>query len=485
MENIELKRKAFSSTVWKFLERIIAQGTSFIVSLIIARILSPEDYSVVSIVAIFFAFANVIISGGLNTALIQKKDADSDDYSTVLYSTLLVSVVIYFALFFGAPSIARLYDNESLVLIIRIMALTLPVNAIKSIWCAYISSSLQFKKFFFATLSGTLISGGVGIYMAFNGYGAWALVAQQMINAIVDTIILVVTTRIGIALRFSGQKFKQLFKYGWKIFLSSLIGTAYSEFSPIIIGLKYSKSDLSFYTKGREFPNLLSISTTQTFSAVLFPVLSKVQNDKEKLLDFTRKFIQVCSFVVFPAMIGFFAIADQFVLVVLTEKWLPSVFYIRVFCMCFMFDIVAIGNCEAIKASGKSGIYMVTEIIKKTLYFAVLIVFLFCTDSPELFVISSIVCTVVQVLINAIPNIKLIDYKIRYQLYDVLPNLLISLLMGVSVFCVGLLNIHHVVKLIIQIVTGILVYGFISYISKNKSLFYLLKIAKDFLKKNG
>ena len=264
-----------------------------------------------------------------------------------------------------------------------------------------------------------------------------------------------------------------------------MIGTTYSEFSPIIIGLKYSKSDLSFYTKGREFPNLLSVSTTQTFSAVLFPVLSKVQNDKERLLDFTRKFIRVCSFVVFPAMIGFFAIADQFVLVVLTEKWLPSVFYIRVFCLCFMFDIVAIGNCEAIKASGKSGVYMIAEIIKKTLYFAVLIIFLFCTNSPELFVLSSIVCTIVQVLINAIPNIKLINYKIRYQLFDILPNLLIAIIMGVVVYCVGLLNIDSIIKLILQIAVGIFVYGLISYVSKNKSLLYLKNIVKEFVKKNG
>ena len=208
----DIKQKTITSTIWKFLERFMAQAVSLIVSILIARILTPADYSVVSIVTIFFTFANVLISGGLNTALIQKKDADDEDYSTVLYVSVLLSIVCYIILFFCAPLIARLYEQPSLILIIRIMGLTLPITALKSIWCAYISSTLQFRKFFFATLGGTLVSAVVGITMALNGFGPWALVAQQMTNTVIDTLILIISTRIHIVLKVSITKLKVVFK---------------------------------------------------------------------------------------------------------------------------------------------------------------------------------------------------------------------------------------------------------------------------------
>lgn len=176
------------------------------------------------------------------------------------------------------------------------MGLVLPINAVKSIWCAYISAHLDFKKFFFATLGGTILSGFVSIYMAKAGFGSWALIAQQFTNVTIDTIILVIFTRISLSKRVSFRRFKSLFKYSWKILVASIIGCVYSESSPLIIGLKYTPTDLSYYTKGKEFPNLLSVSITQTLSAVLFPVLSKVQDSSDKLLQYTRQFIRVCSF---------------------------------------------------------------------------------------------------------------------------------------------------------------------------------------------
>ena len=479
MDEKDIKKNAVTSVIWKFLERIGAQLVSLVVSIILARILDPTDYSVVSVVTIFFTFANVLISGGLNTALIQKKEADEEDYSTVLHVSVLLSFVIYGVLFFTAPLIAHAYKQDILVLIIRIMGLSLPVTAVKSIWCAYISSNLQFKKFFFSTLGGTAVSAVVGIVLALNGAGAWALVAQQMSNTVIDTCILIATTRIHIVPRISPKKLQVLFRYGWKVFVSSLIGTAYSQIVPLVIGVKYTKADLSYYTKGRSFPELISTTTTNTLSAVLFPTLAKFQNDKEKLLRYTRLFIRVASFVSFPLMLGFLAVSDNFIRVVLTEKWLPASPYIKIFCVACMFDMIHIGNCETIKAMGRSDIYLIMEIIKKVGYFLTIFLFLWLTDTPEALALAFLVCTLIAIVVNAVPNRMLIGYKFRHQLMDLLPNLITAGIECGAVLLVGMLHINDAMLLILQIVTGVAVYLGVSIIIKNSSLFYILNFVKS------
>jgi len=474
-----IKQKAFSSVVWKFLERIMAQLVSLVVSVTLARLLSPDDYSTVSVVAIFFAFANVIISGGLNTALIQKKNADKVDYSTVLYTSVLISLLIYGILFFCAPYIAILYHKEELVSIVRVMGLSLPIYAIKSILCAYISANLQFKKFFFATIGGTLASAVVGIYMAIHGFGAWALVGQQITNTIIDTLILLLTTRMPIGIVISFTRLKELFGYGWKVLVSSLLSSAYMEAVPLFVGIKFSATDLSFYTKGKSFPSLISSTTTSTLSAVLFPVLAKYQDDKDALLRHTRNFIRVASFVAFPLMLGLFAVSENFVKVILTEKWLDAVFYIRVFCIVSMFEMIHMGNCETIKAMGRSDIFLIMEIIKKSSYFVIIAVFIFFGKTPEALAISSIVCTLVALIVNAIPNMKLIGYNFKNQIIDVLPNLVIALIMCVVVVLIGMISINMYLSLIIQIVSGAVCYLLLSIFSKNQSMGYILEVLKN------
>ncbi len=257
-----IKHKAISSAAWKFGERIIAKLVTLVVSIILARILVPEDYSVVAIITIFFSFANIIISGGLNTALIQKKNTDIIDYSSVLNLSLILSVLVYLLLFVTSPILATIYKQPSLVLMIRIMALILPIGAFKAVICAYVSNNLDFKKFFFSTLGGTLVSAAVGITLALKGAGAWALVAQQMTNTVIDTLILFGVTRIRFKLIIAKERIIKLFSYGWRILVSSFIGVLYTEINPLFVGLKYNSTDLSFYTKGRSFPGLISTTTT-------------------------------------------------------------------------------------------------------------------------------------------------------------------------------------------------------------------------------
>ncbi|MBP5236511.1 MAG: oligosaccharide flippase family protein, partial [Clostridia bacterium] len=349
----------------------------------------------------------------------------------------------------------------------------------KSVYCAYISANLQFRKFFFATLIGTLASAAVGIGMALNGFGAWSLVAQQVTNTVIDTLILVIITRIGLVFRISVKKLGSLFSYGWKVFVSSLLTTAYSEAVPLFIGIRFTSSDLSFYTKGKLFPSTVSNTTTSTLSAVLFPVLSRFQDDREKLLSATRRFISVTSYVVFPIMLGFFAIADNFVIVLLTDKWADAIYYLRIFCIASMFDMIHSGNCETIKAMGRSDIFLIMEIIKKSTYFAVIAAFLFLGNTPQTLSVAAIVCTGIALTVNSFPNRKLIGYSLKQQAADIVPNLLISVLMCACVMCIGLIPLGRTALLAIQVVSGALIYLALSLLTKNRNLDYLIGVIRE------
>ena len=485
MEESQKQNNTAANFMWKILERFAAQIISLIISIILARILSPEDYTVVGVVTIFFSFANVFVVGGLSTALIQKKNSDEVDYSIVLYTSLLLSLIAYAVTFFCAPFIAELYAQPILTRMLRIMGATLPITAIQSVWSAYVCSSMKFKKFFFSTLGATVISGAIGTGMAVNGFGAWALAAQQMSNILISTIILVLTVRIKIVATFAFGRFQTLWKYGYKVFLSSVISAVYAETTPLIIGLKFNSTDLSFYTKGRNFPGLISNTLTNALSAVLLPVFSKEQDDKRKLLNYLRKYIQTSSFLIFPLMMGFLCVSEAFVSVVLTEKWLPAVPYIRIFCIAYMFDMFSVGNCEVIKAMGRSDIFLLIEIIKKSLYFMIIIFFVFVMKSAILLALSAIACSTVALIVNSIPNRKMLGYRYRDQLADILPNLLCTLIMCTAVLLVGLLNINRFWLMIIQIVVGAAVYVLASMVLRNPSFQYSLSYLKSILKSKG
>lgn len=481
--NDGLKRSAFGSMIWKFAERVCAQLVSLVVSILLARMLMPEDYSVVGIVAIFFAFCNVFISGGLNASLIQKKNATVEDYSTVLYLNLAMASTLYVLMFFCAPVIARLYEKPQLTSIIRVMGLTFFANGLKSVLSAYTSSTLNFKRFFLSTIIGTAVSAVVGIAMAYRGLGAWALVAQEMTNTVIDTIILYLSTRMKFVRTFSLERIKALFGYGWKIMLSSVISVAYDQVSPLIVGLKFTPADLAFYNKGNSFPGLINNTVSDTLAAVLFPVMAKVQDSKEDVLNITRRYVKVASYVIFPLMVGLFAVSENFVRVLLTDKWLPAVPYIRIFAVSYMFNLVQVGNLQAVKAIGRSDITLLLEVLKKSVYFALIVAFVFFSDNPETFAFSTIFCTVMAMAINTFPNRKLLGYRYRYQLADLLPNLGIAVAMGALVMLLGKLPLSIYVLLPLQVLAGVLAYVLLSVLTRNENFLYMLDFLKQFLKR--
>ena len=483
MDNSNLRNKAVSGVIWKGLERVAAQLVSAIVSIVLARILIPEDYSVVSIVTIFFAFCNIFISGGLNTALVQKKDADIIDFSTILIANLVMASVLYVVMFFCSSLIAQLFKKELLIPIIRVMALTFFINGYKSVVSAKITSDLQFRKFFWSTIIGTAISAVVGITMALNGFGPWALVAQQMTNSFIDAFILTFTSKIKLALKFSGERFKKLFKFGGKIMLSALINETYNQTKPLIVGIKFSAVDLAYYNKGKTYPNLIASTANDTLASSLFPTMSKVQDDKQAVLNMTRRFMQLSSFLVFPMMIGFLVLAENFVRIVLTDKWLPIVPYLMIFCVSDMWKPIQTGNLQAIRAIGRSDIFLILEIIKKSSFFLIILLFVLFTDSPVLLAVSGIITSLLASLINTFPNKKLIGYGYVKQFQDLALNLITAVIMGVAVYFMKYIPLNIYLLTVLQVLSGIILYFGINLLIRNKSLLYLIDTIKVFFKK--
>ena len=482
MDSANLKNKTISSLFWKFLERIFAQGVTFVVTVILARILTPDDYSVVSIVTVFFSFCNIIITGGLNTSLIRKKDSDIVDYSTIFFFSMGLALILYIAIFFAAPSISNIYDKPLLVPIFRVMGLIFFIYAAKSVIYAYVAHGLKFKSFFWATLVGTLLSAIVGIVMAQNGLGPWALISQQLTNATVDLIILLYITKLRIKFAFSFERLKYHLSYSWKIFAASLIDTLYNQIKPLLIGIRYTTTDLAYYNKGDNFPTLINTTISNTMSSVLFASFSKLQDDRQALLSAVRRYIKLSSYIMFPAMMGLIIVAEPLISFILTDKWLPAVPFMRIFCVVYMFDLIHVGNLHAMKALGRTDITLVLEIIKKSVYFLVIFVFVVFSQNTTVFALCNLVCSFVGTVVTTYPNRKLLGYRYRLQIADISNNFLCTFLMGAAVFVIRLVPIHGLVLLFSQLFVGVVSYVLFSILLKNENLGYIVNMLKVFLK---
>ena len=359
------KNSVISNFIWRFAERCGAQIVTFIVSIVLARILAPEEYGTIALVTVFTTILQVFVDSGLGTALIQKKNADDLDFSSVFYFNLFMCLVLYLAMFLAAPYIARFYDDISLIPIIRVISLTIVVSGVKGIQQAYVSRNMLFKRFFFSTIGGTLFSAVLGIIMAYAHFGVWALVAQQLSNPIIDTLILWVTVRWRPQLMFSWKRLTKLLSFGSKLLASSLLDTIYSNLRNLIIGKIYSSSDLAFYNQGDKFPKVIVTNINSSIDSVLLPSMSSVQDNHEKVKSMTRRAIKTSTYIMAPLMMGLAFCATPIVQLVLTDKWLPCVPFLQVFCITYMFWPVHTANLNAINAMGRSDWFLRLEIVKK------------------------------------------------------------------------------------------------------------------------
>ena len=468
--------------IWRFAERCGAQLVSFIVSIVLARLLVPEDYGTIALVTVFTVILQVFVDSGLGTALIQKKDADDLDFSSVFYFNFVVCLILYAGMFMAAPFIAKFYDDISLTPVIRILSLTIVISGVKGIQQAYVSRNMLFKKFFFSTIGGTLFSAFLGIGMAYAGFGVWALVAQQLSNTMIDTLILWITVKWRPKKMFSWQRLKELLTFGWKLLVSALLDTGYNNLRNLIIGKMYSSTDLAFYNQGDKFPKIIITNINTSIDSVLLPTMSNSQDDRERIKQMTRRAIKTSTYVMAPLMMGLAFCAEPIVSLILTDKWLPCVPFLRIFCITYMFWPVHTANLNAINAMGRSDWFLKLEIIKKVVGLTILLSTMWFGVMAMAY--SLLLGSVLSQIINSWPNKKLLNYGYLEQVRDFAPGILLAVIMGICVYFIGYISLSVIFKLIIQIVSGSLIYIAGSAILNLEEFQYLLGMIKSFMKKS-
>lgn len=474
-------KNTIKNFMWRFAERCGAQFVTLIVSIVLARILTPSDFGTVSLVMVFTTIMQVFVDSGLGTALIQKKDADDLDFSSVFYFNFVVCLILYFGMFVAAPYIAKFYNDFSLTAIIRVISLTIVISGIKGIQQSYVSRNMLFKRFFFATLGGTVFSAFLGIAMAYAGYGVWSIVAQQLSNTAIDTLILWITVKWRPKKMFSWERLRGLLSYGWKLLVSSLLDTVYNNLRNLIIGKVYTSADLAYYNQGDKFPKVVVTNINTSIDSVLLPSMSEEQDHANRVKSMTRRAIKTSTYIMAPLMMGLLFCAEPIVKLLLTDKWLPCVPYLRIFCFTYLFWPIHTANLNAVKAMGRSDLFLRLEIIKKAI--GLILLLLTMRISVMAMAYSLIVSSIFSQVANSWPNWKLLNYNYLEQLRDILPSIIIAIGMGVCVYFIGFIPLSTVVTLMIQIIAGAAIYVGASALLKLEEFEYLLRMIKSFLRK--
>ncbi len=466
MNNVALKEKTITSLIWNAIERFMVQGGQFVIKILIARQISPDDYGLVGIVAVFLVLSDVIINGGFSQALIQKKDRTSLDYSTVFYINIFVAILLYLALFFFSPLISDFYNDQRLTDIIRLISISIVIKSLSVVQLAKISIELNFKAKTIVNFWAVLISGFIAVYMAYNDWGVYALIYQTILYSIIVTVLMFFIAKWTPKLEFSMARAYSLFSFGSKIFLANLVGVISDNSYAILIGKLFSSKEVGFFTQGRNLPDLLSVNLFNILQGVLFPVMSSAQDDKERLLRIYKKSLNMTAFIVLPTMVGLVIIAEPFVRVFLTEKWLPSVFIIQWLALSRMIVPLGAINANLLNSIGRSDLYLKIDLIKLPLTILGLLI-----SSPfglQYMVISNFIVAILYYFINAYYPGKIFNFGPISQLLNMFPIIVSTSVMFVATYFWSINN--GLLDIIIKIVVGAIVYIISCFVLKVESV---------------
>lgn len=475
------RNRIFGGMVWKLGESLSSQVVSFIVSIILARILSPAEYGVIAMLNIFIVIANVFVVSGFNTSLIQKKDADELDFSTIYYCTLGMSIIMYVIIFLTAPLLAVYYKMPEITLLARVFAISLIIQSYQTIQQAYVARHLQFKLNFKATLVGTILSGIIGILMAYSGFGVWALVAQHIASIVINTIVLRYLVEWRPQFIFSWERAKSLMNYGSKIMGSTLVNTLYKESRQLLIGLYYTPADLALYNRGLHMPHLVTNNIDSTIRSVLFPAMSNHSDDLPRVKNMLRRAIMNTSYITYFFLTLLAVSSKPLVHILLTEKWIDCVPYMQIMCVSLMLNTVGVTNLQALKAIGKSDEVLKLELFKKPVFLLVILASL-----P--FGVMAVVCTspfnsLYALWTNMRPTKKYLNYSHREQIKDLLPGILMAFGMFIITWPITFLPLNDFIIIGIQLVLAFISYIILSIIFRIEAFYYCKNIAIDLIRK--
>ena len=452
----DLRRKTTNGVIWSAVERYSVQGVQFLLQLVIARLLTPHDYGLIGMLAIFMALSQVFIDGGFSNALIQKKDRNEDDYCTVFYINLGISIFIYILLFICAPFIALFYNQPLLTLITRIYSLNLIINSLVAVNKVKLVVAIDFKTQSKISLGAAVSSGVVGIACAYYGMGVWALVVQMLLNSLLNVFLSFYYVRWIPQLLFSLVSFHKLFKFGSKLLMASIISSIYSNVYNLVIGKQFSSATLGLYTRANQFASFAGTNVSGILQRVSFPILSEIQDDNERLVSAYKRYIKVSTWATFPIILGLCGVAKPMVIVLLTEKWAACVPYLQILCLAVLWDCITLVNLNLLYVKGQSGWVLKLEIIKKTIAFTILVFSMFY--DMYIICIGQALYSIIALYLNTYYTNKLFHYGFFSQMLDLMPQLLLALVMMVSCLFISAIISIPLVSLIVSILLGIIIY---------------------------
>ena len=467
------KEKVVSSLAYNFIERISVKLVGLVISIILARLIAPDDLGQLAIITVFINLSQTIIQGGFNTALIQSKTTDETDYSTVFYISLSAAIVLIAALYIGAPFISHYYETDALTWPIRAYSFVLLFGAFNSVQLAKLQKEMKFKITMYATLIATVLSGILGIAMAYLGLGLWALVIYNASHVVFSCLTMLASARWIPRLVFSFERAKQLFSYGWKMFVSAILCSVYYDIRTLIVGKKFSTEDLGYYDRGQQFPIVISQNLSYAIQAVMFPTLAACQDEISRVKALLRRSVTLGAIVIVPMMVGLAVTAESVILLLLTDKWLPCLIYMQIVCIAEASLSLCSSNLVAIKAIGRSDVYMKLEIVRRVLMLVVLAISLFCFNSPVAIAVGFLISSWLDYIVITIPVKKLLNYGLLEQLKDLWKIFAAAAVMGVVVYAVSLVKMGLLLGLCVQIATGVAVYVVACWLLKIESFIYL------------
>ena len=457
-----LKKQTITGVFWSGLERFSVQGVTFLVQLVLARLLTPNEYGLIGMLVVFLQIGQVFIDSGFANALIQKKECTPADFATVFYYNLLLSLAIYAILFFTAPFIASFYNQDILIPLLRLLSLTLIINALAIVQKTILVKRVDFRTQTKVSLFSAILSGVIGISLASKSFGVWALCWQQISFSFLQLFFYTLYVHWLPNSKFSKESFIKLFNFGSKLLISSLISVIYKNLYSVVIGKKFTAAELGYYTRAEQFAMFPSNNLGNIIARVAFPIFSKIQDDTPKLCTAYRRIIQYSSYIIFPLMCGLIAIAEPLITVLLTEKWLGIVPLLQILCIDWMLDHLSIINLNLLYVKGRSDWALRLEIIKKII--AIIILIATIPFGLTIMCWGRVLYSIIATIINTHYTRILINLNFFQQMIDIIPYLIGALVMAAIVYGVNLLISTSISQVIIGMLIGVITYAIITFI---------------------
>ena len=481
MAEQSLKDKTVKGTAWSAIENVAQYAVTFVVGIVLARLLSPDDYGLIGIISIFTTVCTALIVGGFGTALIRKKDATNDDYNTAFLVNLGMSLLLYAIIFLCAPAIACFFERSELVSLVRVSCISLLIGALAMVQETRLTKRLDFKSLTKITILASITSGLVGIVMALCGCGVWSLVAQSLVSQVLRTSLLWVVNHWVPKLQFSTASFKELFGFGWKMMVSRLLDSAWKELYQVVVGKFYSPATLGQYTRAKGFSTIFSSNLTGIIQRVTYPVLSEVQDDKERMVVVYRRIIKVTMFVTAVCMFSLGAVSEPLLYCLIGPKWHEAATYLPLICIAgSLYPLHAI-NLDMLKVQGRSDLFLILEIIKKIILLGPLFIGAFVGITPML--VTNLLAGIISYFLNSYYSGKVLGYSSWMQIKDIAPSYGIATIVALSVWFLKYLPLSNWIILPIQVLVGVLVFFACCKLAKSPEYEEAKQLLKPFLQK--